>query len=81
MDDPDKVDIAIRRLVNEWPRNPYWIYTSPDNGKTVYRAMRNDVCPEVFRDSAGQPVRQKYTVNGKVVARDEDYGTQEKHYG
>jgi|TARA_A100001011_G_scaffold390343_2_gene473620 hypothetical protein len=75
----DKVEQAIRRIVNEWPKNPRWIYTTPDNGKHVYRAMRTDVCPEVFKDSYGQPVKQLCTVNGEHVARDEDYGKQEIH--
>ena len=41
--------------------------------------MRTDVCPEVFKDSYGQPVKQLCTVNGEHVARDEDYGKQEIH--
>lgn len=75
----DKVDKAIRRICDEWPVEPYWIYTTPDNGKHVYRAMRTDVCPEVFKDSFGQPIKQLCSVNGKNVARDEDYGKQEIH--
>lgn len=75
----DKLDKAIKRICDEWPIEPHWIYTTPDKGKHVYRAMRNDVCPECFRDSHGQPIKQLITVNGRTVARDEDYGKQEKH--
>jgi len=77
----DVLDHAERRLRGDWPMNPFWIYTSPDNGKHVYRAMRTDVCPDVFRDIHGQPIRQLYSVDGNVVATDDDYGTQEKHNG
>jgi hypothetical protein len=70
----DALDHAERRLKYNWPKDPYWIYTTPDNGKTVYRAMRTDVCPEVFKDSSGQPIKQKYSVNGNVIALDKDYG-------
>ena len=74
----DKLDRAVKRLTDDWPANPYWIFTTPDGGKNVYRAMRTDVCPEGFRDSNGQPIKQLHSVNGKVVARDEDYGIKEK---
>ena len=74
----DKLDRAVKRLTDDWPANPYWIFTTPDGGKNVYRAMRPDVCPECFQDSYGQPLKQLYSVNGNVVARDEDYGIQEK---
>ena len=56
-------------------------YYRADNGKTVYRAMRSDICPEEFKDSYGQPMKQICSVNGEQVARDEDYGTQEIEYG
>lgn len=75
----DKLDKAIRRIVNEWPSEPYWIYTSPDNGKHIYRAMRTDVCPDCFRDPTGQPIKQLYKKGEEVVGRDEDYGEQEIH--
>lgn len=70
----DDLDLAERRLKGDWPKNPYWIYTTPDNGKHVYRAMRTDVCPEIFKDSYGQPMKQLCSVNGENVAHDEDYG-------
>jgi len=73
----DKFDHAVKRIKGEWPANPYWIYTTPDNGKTLYRNMRSDVCPECYKDSNGQAPRQLYKVDDKVVARDEDYGTKE----
>jgi len=74
----DKLDRAVKRLTDDWPANPFWIYTSPDGGKNVYRAMRTDVCPEGFRDSNGQPMKQLHSIDGKIVARDEDYGFKEK---
>ena len=43
--------------------------------------MRTDVCPECFKDSHGQPAKQLYKIDDKVVARDEDYGTQEIQHG
>ena len=43
--------------------------------------MRSDICPEEFKDSHGQPIKQICSVNGEQVARDEDYGTQETQYG
>jgi hypothetical protein len=73
----DKFDYAVKRIKGEWPANPRWIYTTPDKGKTLYRSMRGDVCPECFKDSNGQAPRQLYKVDNKVVAHDEDYGTQE----
>lgn len=76
------MDIAERRLKGTWPKNPYWIYTTPDNGHTVYRAMRTDVCPDIFKDSYGQPIKQLYSVDGEIVAHDDNYGhTQEKNNG
>jgi hypothetical protein len=78
----DRFDKAIKRIKGEWPKDPIpWIFTTPDNGKTVYRAMRSDICPEEFKDSYGQPMKQICSVNGEQVARDEDYGTQEIEYG
>ena len=76
MDDTDKVEEAIKRIVLEWPRNPRWIYTSPD-GVKVYRAMRQDVCPEIFKNDKGTPNKQLYTVNSEVVGKDNDYGNKE----
>jgi hypothetical protein len=74
----DKLDRAVKRLTDDWPANPFWIYTTPDNGKNVYRAMRTDVCPEEFLDYTGQPMRQLFSVDGKIVACDSDYGIKEK---
>jgi len=74
----DKLDKAVRRLTDDWPSNPFWIYTTPDRGSRVYRAMRTDVCPEHFRDIHGQPIRQLYSIDGTVVAVDQDYGIKEK---
>ena len=73
----DNFDRAVERIKGTWPADPCWIFTSPDNGETVFRNMRSDVCPECFRDSNGQPARQLYSLNGKVVSRYEDYGKQE----
>ena len=77
----DNFDYAVKRITGEWPKNPYWIYTTPDKEKTLYRSMRTDVCPECFKDSHGQPAKQLYKIDDKVVARDEDYGTQEIQHG
>ena len=78
----DNFDKAIKRIKGEWPKDPIpWIFTTPDKGKTLYRAMRSDVCPEEFKDSSGQSRKQLYSVNGEKVARDEDYGKQEIEYG
>lgn len=78
----DNFDKAIKRIKGEWPKEPIpWIFTTPDKGKTLYRAMRSDVCPEEFKDSSGQSRKQLYSVNGEKVARDEDYGKQEIEYG
>lgn len=74
----DKLDKAVRRLTDDWPSNPFWIYTTPDRGSRVYRAMRTDVCPEHFRDIHGQPIKQLYSIDGTVVAVDQDYGIKEK---
>ena len=46
----DKLDKAIRRICDNWPSEPCWIFTSPD-GSTVYRSMRTDVCPEEFKNA------------------------------
>ena len=72
----DKLDKAIRRIVDEWPSEPHWIYTSPDGNK-VYRQMRHDVCPDIFRNKKGIPNKQLYSIKGEVVGRDEDYGDKE----
>ena len=74
----DKLDRAVKRLTDDWPSKPFWIYTSPDGGNRVYRAMRTDVCPEHFKDIHGHPIKQLYSIDGTVVAVDQDYGTQEK---
>jgi hypothetical protein len=72
----DKLDKAIRRITDDWPAEPYWIFTSPD-GNTVYRQMRQDVCPEVFKNAKGTPNKQLYSIDGVVVGKDEDYGDKE----
>ena len=72
----DKLDKAIRRIVDEWPKNPRWIYTSPDQDK-VYRQMRRDVCPEAFKNEKGEPNKQLYSIGGVRVGKDEDYGNKE----
>ena len=35
------------------------------------------VRPEHFKDIKGQPIKQLYSIDGTVVAVDQDYGTQE----
>ena len=50
----DNFDRAVERIKGTWPADPCWIFTSPDNGETVFRNMRSDVCPECFRDSNGK---------------------------
>jgi|TARA_B100000073_G_C23630643_1_gene532417 hypothetical protein len=77
----DNFDHAVARIKGEWPQTPYWIFTTPDQGKTLYRAMRSDVCPDCFKDSYGQPIKQLYSVDGEIVGLDKDYGKQETHYG
>jgi hypothetical protein len=72
----DKLDKAVRRLRDDWPAEPYWIFTSPD-GKKVYRSMRTDVCPEEFKNSKGTPNKQLYSIEGEVVGKDQDYGDKE----
>lgn len=76
MDDVDPVEKAIRRICDEWPKDPYWIYTSPDGNK-VYRQMRNDVCPDIFKNEKGTPNKQLHSIGGVVVGKDEDYGNKE----
>ena len=70
----DKTEYAIKRLTDEWPKEPYWIYTTPDQGKTLYRAMRTDVCPDCFKDAYGQPIKQLYKIEDKIVGTDANYG-------
>jgi len=70
----DKIDYAVKRICFDWPANPYWIYTSPDQGKTIFRAMRIDVCPDIFKDSHGVPLRQLYKKDGEIVGLDKNYG-------
>jgi len=72
----DKLDKAIRRITDDWPAEPHWIYTSPDQRK-VYRQMRQDVCPEVFKNAKGTPNKQLYSIDGVIVGKDEDYGDKE----
>jgi len=72
----DKLDKAIRRITEDWPANPHWIYTSPDQ-KKVYRQMRQDVCPEEFKNYKGTPNKQLYSIDGKIVGKDENYGDKE----
>lgn len=76
MDDADTMEKAIRRICDEWPSDPRWIFTSPDGNK-VYRQMRTDVCPDVFKNDKGEPNKQLYTIGGVVVGKDEDYGNKE----
>jgi|TARA_A100000164_G_C21393043_1_gene534124 hypothetical protein len=76
MDRPDPVEEAMKRICMDWPKNPRWIYTSPDQDK-VYRQMRTDVCPEAFKNAKGEPNKQLYSIGGVVVGRDEDYGNKE----
>lgn len=76
MDDADTMEKAIRRICDEWPSNPRWIFTSPDGNK-VYRQMRKDVCPDIFKNDKGEPNKQLYTIGGVVVGKDEDYGNKE----
>ena len=76
MDDADTMEKAIRRICDEWPSNTRWIFTSPDGDK-VYRQMRRDVCPDVFKNDKGEPNKQLYTIGGVVVGKDEDYGNKE----
>jgi hypothetical protein len=71
----DKLDKAVARIRGEWPSDPIpWIFTTPDQGKTVYRAIRTDVCPDIFKDSHGQPVKQLYQEGGIQVGFDNTYG-------
>ena len=76
MDDADTMEKAIRRICDEWPSNPRWIFTSPDGDK-VYRQMRTDICPDIFKNDKGEPNKQLYTIGGVVVGKDEDYGNKE----
>lgn len=73
---PDPVEEAMKRICLDWPKNPYWIFTSPDQHK-VYRQMRQDVCPEEFKNAKGTPNKQLYSIGGVVVGKDEDYGNKE----
>ena len=72
----DKLDKAIKRITMDWPAEPRWIYTSPDQ-KKVYRQMRHDVCPKESKNSKGTPNKQLYSIDGVVVGKDEDYGNKE----
>lgn len=76
MDDADTMEKAIRRICDEWPSDPRWIFTSPDGDK-VYRQMRTDVCPDIFKNDKGEPNKQLYSIGGVVVGKDEDYGNKE----
>ena len=76
MEKPDPVDEEMKRFCLDWPKNPDWIYTSPDRHK-VYRQMRQDVCPELFKNEKGTPNKQLYSIGGVVVGKDEDYGNKE----
>lgn len=49
------LDKAEKILSGQWPKNPKWIFESPDCGKTVYRRM------------AGYAIRQRITVDSKPV--------------
>ena len=60
MENVDSVEKAIRRICDEWPSEPCWIFTSPDGNK-VYRQMRRDVCPDIFKNDKGEPNKQLYT--------------------
>ena len=76
MENVDAVEKAIRRICDEWPSEPRWIYTSPDGDK-IYRQMRTDVCPEIFKNKKGEPNKQLLILNGIIVGKDEDYGNKE----
>ena len=76
MDDADTMEKAIRRICDEWPSDPHWIFTSPDGDK-VYRQMRRDICPDIFKNKKGQPNKQLYSISGVIVGKDEDYGNKE----
>lgn len=70
----DDLERAERRLKGAWPKDPHWIFTSPDHGKHVYRSMRSDVCPDCFLDTDGKPFKQLYSIDNKIVGKDIDYG-------
>jgi hypothetical protein len=76
MENVDSVEKAIRRICDEWPSDPRWIYTSPDGDK-VYRQMRTDTCPDIFKNKKGEPNKQLYSISGVIVGKDEDYGNKE----
>jgi len=71
----DDLDKAEKRLKGEWPKNPVWIFTSPDGGRSVYRSMRSDICPEELKID-GQAPKQLYKLGDQVVGTDNDYGLQ-----
>ena len=70
----DKLDKAVARIRGEWPSDPIpWIYTTPDKGKTIYRAIRSDVCPEIYKGKDGQSFKQLYKMQApKYVERNID---------
>ena len=71
----DDLERAERRLKGVWPKNPTWIFTSPDGGRSVYRSMRADSCPEELKID-GHPPKQLYKLDDQIVAKDKDYGLQ-----
>tara|TARA_R110000868_G_scaffold312040_1_gene572989 strand:- start:452 stop:700 length:249 start_codon:yes stop_codon:yes gene_type:complete len=77
----DKLDKAVARIRGEWPSDPIpWIYTTPDKGRTIYRAIRSDVCPEIYKGKDGQSFKQLYKIDDKIVGFDNTYGDEEKKY-
>ena len=68
------VDKAQKILSGQWPKDPLWIYESPDGGKTVYRHLiKIDGAKQ--QPSRNQP-RQLYMINSVRVDTEETLNEQ-----
>lgn len=56
------LDKAERILRGDWPRDPKWIYESPDKGRTVYRRLSEWGFKQLVSNDEG-PVADIETLN------------------
>ena len=60
------LDKAEKILSGQWPKNPKWIYESPDSGKTVYRRMSQWGLKQLI-SSQGKPVADNNTLDQQYL--------------
>lgn len=56
------LDKAEKIISGQWPKNPTWIYESPDSGKSVYRRISQWSLKQLIQVD-GKPVADKHTLD------------------